>query len=383
MRRIQNRLAVPFVFCLSLAAMLAAPAQAAVHCVNVGGTGGCQATIQAAVDASGHLDVIQVAAGTYNEHVTMPSNRSISINGAGPEKTIVDGFGVGEPRAAVFSFPNNSNGLVFTIADLTIRRGYRGVDAGRFNTVTLRGLVIRDNGIGSGAGVFTNASSVTIVDSVIRDNTASDAFFGCDASGGSGGGIASLCGGGSFAILNSAIVNNKARAGGGAVFVNGQQTIVNSTFSGNTALDPNGIGGAIMSFADGIFINNSTIAANVTRPGGGALFFGSAVATMKASVLDLNDGGNCLIGGPLTSEGYNVSSDASCALAGPNDASMVSARLKPLEDNGGNTLTHALKGNSPARDRLPLSLCGLATDQRGKPRGLGDACDSGAFEKPQ
>jgi hypothetical protein len=205
--------------------------------------------------------------------------------------------------------------------------------------VTLRGLVVRDNG------------------------------------------IASLCGGGSFLILNTAIVNNTARASGGAVFVNGQQTIINSTFSGNTATDPAGIGGAIMSFADGIFIH-STVAANVTRPGGGALFLGSAVATLKASILDLNVGGNCLLGGPFTSDGYNVSSDESCALAGPNDASLVSARLKPLDDNGGNTLTHALKANSPAIDRLPLSLCGLATDQRGKPRGVDGACDSGAFEKP-
>jgi hypothetical protein len=167
------------------------------------------------------------------------------------------------------------------------------------------------------------------------------------------------------------------------VFVNGQQTIINSTFSGNTATDPNGIGGAIRSFADGIFISNSTIAGNFTRPGGGALFLGSAVATLKGSVLDLNVGDNCLLGGPFTSQGYNVSSDASCSLAGgPNDASIVSARLQPLGDNGGNTLTHALKAASPALNRLPLSLCGLATDQRGKLRGITDACDSGAFEKP-
>src|SRR5207253_3027637 len=138
----------------------------------------------------------------------------------------------------------------------------------------------------------------TILESVIRDNTANDPFFGCDGSGGSGGAIASLCGGGSYLIVKTAVVNNTARAGGGAVFVNGQQTIINSTFSGNTATDPNGIGGAIMSVADGIFISNSTIAANVTRPVGGALFFGSAVATMKASILDLNGaGGNCLLGG--------------------------------------------------------------------------------------
>ena len=86
--------------------------------------------------------------------------------------------------------------LVSSRTFMTIRGGYRGVNAGGRTTVTLRRLVVRDNGIGSGAGVFNGSSFVTIVDSVIRDNTADDPFFGCDGSGGSGGGIASLCGGG-------------------------------------------------------------------------------------------------------------------------------------------------------------------------------------------
>jgi len=88
----------------------------------------------------------------------------------------------------VFNFQFNPNpGPTVTVSDLTIQGGYRGVNAGRFVNLTLQNVVVRGNGIGSGAGAFNNASFVTIINSTIRDNTANDAFFGCDGSGGTGG----------------------------------------------------------------------------------------------------------------------------------------------------------------------------------------------------
>ena len=279
---------------------------------------------------------------------------------------------------AVFEFQVNPvNGPTVTVSDLTIRGGYRGVNAGRFIRLILRNVVIRDNGPGSGAGVINNASVVTIINSTIRNNTADDPAFGCDGSGGAGGGIGSLCGGGSFTVINSAIVNNWARAGGGAVFVNGEQTIINSTFSGNTALD---IGSAMMSFADNTFISNSTFANNTARPGGGALAMFSATNELKANLLAGNTGDNCLLAEPLDSLGYNVSSDGSCALTGPGDLLNASALLGPLQNNGGPTPTHALLPG-PGLDHVPASICPApATDQRGVERAQRSACDSGAFE---
>ncbi len=367
---------------LALLTLTAAPAHAAVQCVNTGGTNGCFATIQAAINAAGHLDTLQIAAGTYHEKISMtpPNNKWLLIQGAGAEKTIVDGTGVGGPFDPVFNFQVNPNpGPTVTVSDLTIRGGYRGVNAGRYVNLTLQNVVVRDNGIGSGAGVFNNASFVVIINSTIRDNTAADAFFGCDGSGGTGGGIASLCGGGSYTMVNSAVVNNTAKAGGGIVYVNGQQTIINSTLSGNQTTE---IGAAIMSFADDFHMTNSTVARNTTpAPGGALALFGPS--QLKASVVDGNTGGNCLAGmPPVSSLGYNVSSDASCNLTGPGDLDSTSARLRPLRNNGGPTPTHALRGGSPAIDLVPLSLCPApATDQRGVKRPQGDACDSGSYEK--
>jgi hypothetical protein len=370
---------------LALLTLTAAPAYAGVQCVNPGGTDGCFSTIQAAINAAGFLDTIQIASGTYHEKVSMvpPNNKWLLIQGAGAEKTIVDGTGIPGALDAVFNFQVNPNpGPTVTISDLTIRGGYRGVNAGRFVNLTLQNVVIRDNGIGSGAGVFNNASFVTIINSTIKDNTADDAFFGCDGSGGAGGGIASLCGGGSYTIINSAVVNNTARFGGGIAYVNGIQTIVNSTLSGNKTTQPNSIGGAIMSFADGLLITNTTVARNSTVAGGGALaLFGPS--QFKASVVDGNTGDNCLPGMPaVNSSGYNVSSDASCNLLGPGDLNSTSARLRTLQNNGGPTLTHALRDSSPAIDLVPLSLCPApATDQRGVKRPQGEACDSGSYER--
>jgi hypothetical protein len=331
------------------------------------------------------FDTIQIAAGTYNEKIDMqpPNNKWLTIQGAGAEKTIVDGSGVEPATGAVIQFQQNPvNGPSVTLSDMTVRGGYRGINTGRFTRVTIKNMVIRDNGPGSGAGVFANSNQVYIINTVIRDNVAADDFFGCDGSGGAGGGIAALCGGAFYTIIDSAIVNNTARAGGGAVFVNGFQTILNSTFSGNQATDPNGLGGAIMSFADRTYISNSTFANNSVRPGGGAVAFFSAYNEIRASLLQDNPGDNCLVpsGVTLTSEGYNVIDDASCGAPAPSDLVNTNALIGPLQDNGGPTPTHRLLPG-PGVDHVAASVCPApATDQRGLARAQGTACDAGAYE---
>lgn len=190
-------------------------ANANVLCVNPGGTQGCFATIQAAVNAAANLDTIQIAAGKYSEKVLMNGqssddcSKSLLIQGAGADKTIVDGSNLTPTNGPVFKFQFDcTNQPTATLSDMTIRGGYRGVDAGRYINLTLRNVLVRDNGPGSGAGVYNDASFVTIIGSTITNNTAADTYWGCDGSGGTGGGIAKLCGGGSYTIINSAVTYN-------------------------------------------------------------------------------------------------------------------------------------------------------------------------------
>ena len=375
-------------------ALAAAHASAATHCVNPAGTGGCFASIAAAIAASAPSgDTISVGAGTYFESSVLV-DRSVNIAGAGADITVVDGTGHG-PQQAVFRFPEFFNPQVtMTFSELTIRNGYRGVHVGRFNHVTFDAVRITGNGPGSGAGIFNNASVLVVNDSTIDGNHAADNFFGCDWSGGSGGGIGSLCGGGSNYISNSTIANNTATSWGGGLIVNDGQTIIeNSTLSGNSALhpDPNLGGGAI--FVGGgspdVAIRYSTVANNSAVGAGGGLWGADDGGTVRFKVLGSlvqdNTPDDCLdqpFLGPnrIKSLGYNVASDASCAFAQAGDAVSTDAMLGPLQDNGGPTQTHGFTGPSPAIDRIAAADCTVAADQRGVARPQGAGCDSGSVE---
>src|SRR4051794_32802351 len=67
-------------------------AKAATLCVNPGGTGGCYATINAAVNAAANHDIVRVAAGTYKEDVVI--GKPLSLVGSGPQSTIIDASGL-------------------------------------------------------------------------------------------------------------------------------------------------------------------------------------------------------------------------------------------------------------------------------------------------
>ena len=81
--------------------------------------------------------------------------------------------------------------------------------------------------------------------------------------------------------------------------------------------------------------------------------------------------------GTITSEGNNLSGDASCGFNQPSDKPNTAPLLAPLGDYGGPTQTHALQGVSPAID---AGATDATTDQRGAPRPAGAADDIGAFE---
>jgi hypothetical protein len=105
--------------------------------------------------------------------------------------------------------------------------------------------------------------------------------------------------------------------------------------------------------------------------------------TVEDVLLAGNTGGNC--GGAVSAEGFvsqghNLSSDGSCpALTGPGDLKKTAAKVGPLQDNGGPTLTHALLDGSPAIDAGGAANC-PPTDQRGISRPQGPTCDIGAYE---
>jgi hypothetical protein len=189
---------------------------------------------------------------------------------------------------------------------------------------------------------------MTIQDSTISGNRAVGAGF----AGGYGGGIY----GNNNTIINSTISGNSAHFGGG---VAGGGNIAHTTFSNNSA----------------IYYGNTLYVTSQLELGNTILKAGSP----GVNIYNHN--------GSLITDGYNICSDnGSGLLNGPGDQINTDPMLGPLQDNGGPTFTHALLTGSPAIDAGdPNFTPPPYYDQRGPVfwRVRNGRIDSGSFEVQQ
>ncbi|MGA8219008.1 MAG: right-handed parallel beta-helix repeat-containing protein, partial [Solirubrobacterales bacterium] len=239
-----------------------------------------------------------------------------------------------------------------------------GVYLGNGGTLRVTGSAVNNNQAkgtsttGDGAGIFLlDVTSEThehrIASSVISENDAT-------AAGGGGGGLWSdVSAPQSVLVDGSTIESNSATGTGGGAWFYDDGTIRNSTFDANSSPS----GGAIRGGSLGqLSIVNATIAGNQSLSAAAAVEFNSGTLTLASSILDNPTGGNCASSPPITSTGYNVVSDASCALGGPGDLGSTDPRLGAPADNGGPRAgispvwaipTQALLAGSPAIDHAP------------------------------
>lgn len=178
---------------------------------------------------------------------------------------------------------------------------------------------------------------------------------------------------------------------GGGISNAGALTIKNSTISKNTASEDGGgivtAGGTSTLDLDSVTLTENTASGGSGTANGGALsaLNGSSVS-VRNSILAGNSGDeDCYVFlGPLTDNGHNlVQTQTNCGFANAVNGNIVGQ--DPLLDtrlfnNGGPTRTHALLTGSPAIDAGDTEL---GTDQRGYPRPSGSADDIGAFEEAQ
>jgi len=235
------------------------------------------------------------------------------------------------------------NNGTLTVSNSTVSGNYGNDGGGIYNysgTATVSNSTLSDNVTPLGGGGIKNSGTATVNNSTLSNNSALG-----------GGGVANH---GTLAISNSTLSNNSTHegGGGGGIFNSGPLTVSNSTLSGNSA--PSGNGGGIRSYNGTFDISNSIIS---DSPSGGDCY---------------NDGGT------INDNGFNIVEDNSCGFTGGGDP-----MLGPLQDNGGDTFTHALTSDSPALDQIPSGTNGCevtyTADQRGEPR-TDWACDMGAFE---
>ena len=277
--------------------------------------------------------------------------------------------------------------------------------------------ILATNGATFGGALFLGDSQTAIVACTLTHNSASGRggfhFDGIEVDAEHAYGGALFLSRGSCSISNSTFAWNTAQGGsgfasptesgragsswGGAIFSAGQITLENVTIALNRASSGRalwrdlsaGYGGGLCTIAsaDALLIH-CTVASNsvtdtYTYSRGAGCFTSnsfSALATIFAhNFASTTEPEN--ISGSLNDQGFNISSDSS-----PLFSSFGTSRgnadpmLGPLADNGGPTLTMALRPGSPAIDGIVRSSW-PPFDQRGFHRPAGGHADIGAFEQ--
>jgi uncharacterized repeat protein (TIGR01451 family) len=317
-------------------------------------TGAC--SLRAAVQESRALlgpDTIILPSGIYTLTIGGAGNNSatsgdldisetLTIAGAGARTTIIDGNGLDR----VFDVRNP---VPVSISGVTIRNG-------------------AVPGVSDGGGIAAVSGPLTLTGVTFIGNTA----------GRNGGAISAS--GGSMVLTDVALIGNSAGDAGGIFMQSGTLSLTNVTISGNSAAAD---GGGLQVANVVATLTNVTITANSAASGGGIFRTVGGIVVLTNTIVANNAGGNCEAA--VVSGGNNVDSGSTCGLTGAGDLADTDPLLGPLQNNGGQTATHALPAGSPAVDGGTNAGC-PAVDQRGFARpfdGDGDGtptCDIGAYE---
>lgn len=396
------------------------------------------------IDATGISGTIVLAPGsTLSAELVIA--KSVSILGPGPTVLTVDA----NLLSRVFHV---TPGHIVSISGLTITNGLAagvspdGDGGGLYNEQSVVSLnncrVVGNSALGdpyyddgAGAGIFnegliSGTATLTLVNSVIADNSAADVGGGIFNSARGVGSSASvivehstisgnvadlsagmenvgLSGDATIKIIDSTVSGNTAKFYGGAISNSSSAgsaiiDLVNSTISGNSVLNQFADGAALANNGvNGTFrISSCTFSGNtVSDPvdgDGGAIFNGGGTVAIGNTILKAGSLGGTIYntGGTIISRGFNLSSDDGGGfLTAAGDQINTDPKLGPLADNGGATFTHLPLAGSRAidqgnRDVIPALTSN--TDQRDFARTvddptianavLGDGTDIGAVE---
>ncbi len=353
--------------CLSALCLIALSTQAATITVTNTNDSGAGSLRQALADAYNGDTIDFGVTGT----ITLTTgellvDKNVTISGPGAAILAVDA------NHASRAF-HVSRWITATIAGLSITNGTAEGDGGGgihndHATLAIDNCMVSGNHAAWGGGVHNDGSNssatLTVTNSTFSGNSVA-APYGV----GSGGGI-----------------YNDGFDGSATL------TVTNSTFSGNSAgiVGAYGIGGGICN--DGPFgsatltLSNSTFSGNWAGYVGGGIYNGSAMVTIRGTILNAGASGENLYNssGTVSSLGYNLSNDNGGGfLAATGDQINIDPLLGPLQDNGGPTFTHELLSGSPAIDAGDPSFTAPPYyDQRGPgyDRVANSHIDIGAFE---
>jgi len=272
--------------------------------------------------------------------------------------------------------------------------------------LTVSGVTVANGFFAGLGGAFSVASSLTLRNSVLSGNTASN------------GGAINLANGGSLTVTDSTFANNSGTSvGGGAMIISGNATVTGNTFAGNTASVN---GGAINVQPGGVLtIINNTFRANSTPGLGGAM---SAIGTVTviSNTFSANQassgaaiavsGGNATLHNNVFADQVASSTPAALSPSGDfgtsrnnvfynnlaggvaddhtgygtlNYVVTVTQPLGALANNGGltQTMLPVAGGAAICAGAAALLPGGITADQRGNPRIAGACLDAGSVQR--
>lgn len=282
---------------MAISQALAAPPKQAITC-NVP----AQYTTIAAALANPACTIIRVAADTYYENLTI--SRSVTIEGADAETTIIDGGDL----SSVFAITNSAT---VTLDKLTIFNG-AGTDADETTVgggvanynghLTIRDSIVYYNAAGWGGGIYNYIGTLVVQDSAIHENLATD-----------GGGIGNDYG--TLSVRDSLIYNNQATEHGGGIYnMVGTMTISGSELSENQAQIE---GGGLQNVGGMATIEDTEIISNTAPVAGGLLNEPvhlydqdyNALMTLTGSTVISNTSTGAGGGGLLNASGATLTAD--------------------------------------------------------------------------
>jgi len=322
-------------------------------------------------NANANANVINIPAGTYTLTITGGDDNTGDLDIRNP--VILDGDNA---QNTIIVGGAGWNDRIFEIRSFLVFLS--GVE---IHDITIRGGNIND----VGGGIYTFDATLLLSRAILESNSSGSW---------NGGGIAVSRSGDVVTISDSAIINNTGSTGGG-IYSNGNLTITNSTISGNFAnLYGGGIdGGGSFTLTNVTVTNNTVGTGSGTADGGGVRVSGTSFTiknTLIAGNTDATGSPNqrrpdCYIAiGPVTSQGNNlIGNNNGCSFTSASGDQIgtkqnpINPVLGPLQDNGGNSQTHALLSGSPAINAGTNNGC-PAADQRGFARDA--TCDIGAYE---
>jgi len=229
-----------------------------------------------------------------------------------------------------------------------------------------------------GAGAFAYLGTAALYDSTVSGNRAVGDPASHYGTYDTGAGIFADNGG---YVSRSTISGNYTDGTGGGIASHAGFLIADSTISGNTAKLKSG-GGVFVRLNGLLEVISSTITDNTSAKGAGIYISGNATTgvVLQSSIVAGNHSVDVASLAGVTLDGADNLVGTSSNVTLPADTLHSDPHLLPLAANGGPTRTHALAAGSPAIDG-GNNIAGLATDQRGQARVVGNAPDIGAFER--